>query len=59
MAGAGFVAAADGLVHKRTSLILSLKSLHTRMTGQDVGTGPIKAMEPGTRRNCSSIRRTN
>jgi transposase len=35
-----------GLVHKRTSLILSLKSLHTRMTGRDLGTGRIKAMEP-------------
>jgi len=34
-----------GLVHKRTSLILSLKSLHTRMTGRDLGTGRIKAME--------------
>jgi transposase len=33
-------------VHKRTSLILSLKSLHTRMTGRDLGTGRIKAMEP-------------
>jgi transposase len=35
-----------GLVHKRTSLILSLKSLHMRMTGRDLGTGRIKAMEP-------------
>ena len=35
-----------GLVHKRTSLILSLKSLHTRMTGRDLGTGWIKALEP-------------
>src|SRR5271169_4726360 len=35
-----------GLVHKRTSLMLSLKSLHTRMTGRDLGTGRIKAMEP-------------
>ena len=35
-----------GLVHQRTSLILSLKSLHTRMTGQDLGTGRIKALEP-------------
>ena len=35
-----------GLVHKRTSLILSLKSLHTRMTGRDLATGRIKAMEP-------------
>jgi transposase len=34
-----------GLVHKRTSLILSLKSLHTRMTGQDLSTGRIKALE--------------
>ena len=34
-----------GLVHKRTSLILSLKSLHTRMTGRDLGTGAIKALE--------------
>jgi transposase len=33
------------LVHKRTSLILSLKSLHTRMTGRDLGTGRIKTME--------------
>jgi transposase len=35
-----------GLVHKRTSLILSLKSLHTRMTGRDLSTGRIKALEP-------------
>src|SRR5208283_1456050 len=35
-----------GLVHKRTSLILSLKSLHTRMTGRDLGTGAIKALQP-------------
>jgi len=35
-----------GLVHKRTSLVLSLKSLHARMTGRDLGTGPIKALEP-------------
>jgi transposase len=35
-----------GLVHKRTSLILSLKSLHTRRTGRDLGTGRIKALEP-------------
>ena len=34
-----------GLVHKRTSLILSIKSLHTRMTGQDLGTGRIKALK--------------
>jgi transposase len=35
-----------GLVHKRTSLILSLKSLHARMTGRDLGTERIKAVEP-------------
>ena len=35
-----------GLVHQRTSLILSLKSLHTRMTGRDLGTGRIKTLEP-------------
>jgi transposase len=35
-----------GLVHKRTSLMLSLKSLHTRMTGRDLSTGIIKALEP-------------
>jgi len=35
-----------GLVHKRTSVMLSLKSLHTRMTGRDLSTGRIKAMEP-------------
>jgi len=35
-----------GLVHKRTSLILSLKSLHTRVTGRDLSTGKIKALEP-------------
>jgi transposase len=35
-----------GLVHKRTSLILSLKSLHTRMTGRDLDTGRIKKLEP-------------
>ena len=35
-----------GLVQKRTSLILSLKSLHTRMTGRDLSTGRIKALAP-------------
>jgi transposase len=35
-----------GLVPKRTSLILSLKSLPPRRTGRDLGTGRIKAMEP-------------
>jgi transposase len=35
-----------GLVQKRTSLILSLKSLHTRMTGRDLGTGRIKTLAP-------------
>src|ERR1019366_3699865 len=35
-----------GLVHKRSSLILSLKSLHTRMTGRDLGTGRIKTLAP-------------
>jgi len=35
-----------GLVQKGTSLILSLKSLHTRMTGRDLGTGRIKGLEP-------------
>jgi transposase len=35
-----------GLVQKRTSLVLSLKSLHTRMTGRDLGTGRIKALAP-------------
>ena len=35
-----------GLVHQRTSLILSLKSLHTRMTGRDLGTGRIKTLAP-------------
>jgi transposase len=34
-----------GLVHKRTSLILSLKSLHTRMTGRDLSANRIKSME--------------
>jgi transposase len=35
-----------GLVQKRTSLILSLKSLHTRVTGRDLGTGRIKTLKP-------------
>ena len=35
-----------GLVQKRTSLILSLKSLHARMKGRDLGAGAIKALEP-------------
>jgi transposase len=35
-----------GLVHQRTSLMLSLKSLHTRMTGRDLSTGRIKALAP-------------
>ena len=35
-----------GLVHKRTSLILSLKSLHTRTTGQDLSLSRVKALAP-------------
>jgi transposase len=35
-----------GLVSKRTSLILSLKSLHTRMTGRDLSAGRIKTLDP-------------
>src|SRR5208283_4409762 len=35
-----------GLVQQRTSLMLSLKSLHTRMTGRDLETGRLKALEP-------------
>jgi transposase len=35
-----------GLVHKRTSLTLSLKSLHTRMTGVDLPLQRIRGMEP-------------
>src|SRR5271170_4624546 len=35
-----------GLVHKRTSLILSLKSLYTRMTGQPMSLGRVKKLEP-------------
>lgn len=34
-----------GLVHKRTSLILSLKSLYTRMTGQTMSLGQVKKLE--------------
>jgi transposase len=34
-----------GLVHKRTSLILSLKSLYTRMTGQSMSLGRLKQLE--------------
>jgi transposase len=35
-----------GLVHHRTSLILSRKSLPTRMTGRDLETGRLKRLEP-------------
>jgi transposase len=35
-----------GLVQKRTSLILSLKSLYTRMTGQTLSLGRVKKLEP-------------
>ena len=35
-----------GLVSQRTSLLLSLKSLHTRVTGQDLATGRLKALAP-------------
>ena len=35
-----------GLVQKRTGLMLSLKSLHTRMTGRDLSTGRIKGLAP-------------
>ncbi len=34
------------LVRKRTSLILSVKSLHARVTGQELKLGVLKAMEP-------------
>jgi transposase len=34
------------LVRQRTSLILSLKSLHTRTTGQDLPLGQLKALPP-------------
>jgi transposase len=34
------------LVRKRTSLILSLKSLHMRMTGQDLPQGRVKVIKP-------------
>src|SRR5271168_452279 len=34
-----------GLVHKRTSLILSLKSLYTRMTGQSMSLARLKQLE--------------
>ncbi len=35
-----------GLVQKRTSLMLSLKSLHTRMKGQDLPLNQLKVLEP-------------
>jgi len=35
-----------GLVQQRTGLMLSLKSLHTRMTGRDLSTGRIKGLAP-------------
>ena len=35
-----------GLVHQRTALMLSFKSLYTRTTGQAMGLGRLKAMEP-------------
>lgn len=35
-----------GLVHKRTSLMLSLKSLHTRMTGKDLALAELKRLDP-------------
>jgi transposase len=35
-----------GLVQKRTGWMLSLKSLHTRMTGRDLSTGRIKVLAP-------------
>ena len=34
-----------GLVHKRTSLILSLKSLYTRVTGKDLALKEVKVLE--------------
>jgi hypothetical protein len=48
-----------GLVPKRTSLILSLKSLHTRLTGRGLGTGRIKALEPKDADTLSRIRPTH
>ena len=36
-----------GLVQKRTSVMLSLKSLYTRMTGRQMSLGQLKALEPG------------
>jgi transposase len=35
-----------GLVHQRTSLLLSFKSLFTRTTGQELSTNELKKMEP-------------
>jgi hypothetical protein len=35
-----------GLVQKRTSLMLSLKSLHTRMKGEDLPLNQLKVLEP-------------
>lgn len=35
-----------GLVNKRTSLMLSLKSLHTRMTGRDLPLKQLKSLKP-------------
>jgi transposase len=35
-----------GLVHKRTSVILSLQSLYTRMTGKQMELGALKKLEP-------------
>jgi transposase len=35
-----------GLVHKRTSVTLSLKSLYTRMTGRSLSPGLVRKLEP-------------
>ena len=37
-----------GLVQKRTSLMLSLKSLYTRMTGEQMSQSQLKGLEPET-----------
>jgi transposase len=36
-----------GLVHQRTALMLSFKSLYTRTTGQEMTLSRLKALEPG------------
>ena len=47
------------LVHQRTALLLSFKSLYARMTGQTAELSRVKGMEPAEAEHCMNIRPIN